>query len=58
LASIYSILQLIGQTDYNAFAFPTYIQAACLISIIPLLVIFAFTQRFFTEGIERTGIVG
>ncbi|MBE6852918.1 MAG: carbohydrate ABC transporter permease [Ruminococcus sp.] len=33
-------------------------QAACLISISPMLVMYAFLQKHFTEGIERSGIVG
>lgn len=36
----------------------TYLQAGCLLTILPPLVIYLFTQRFFTESIERTGIVG
>jgi len=34
------------------------IQATAVISILPLLVIYVILQRYFTEGIERTGIVG
>ena len=30
----------------------------CLITVLPLLVLYVFAQRFFTEGIERSGIVG
>lgn len=30
----------------------------CLITIFPLLVLYIFAQRFFTEGLERSGIVG
>ena len=41
---------------------PTYlyilIQAGALLCIFPLLLLFLFGQRFFTESIERTGIVG
>lgn len=33
-------------------------QAGALVSIFPLLVLFGIGQRFFTESIERTGIVG
>lgn len=33
-------------------------QAACLISVSPMLVMYAFLQKYFTEGIERSGIVG
>lgn len=36
----------------------TYLQAGCLLSIAPPLVLYIFTQRFFTESIERSGIVG
>ncbi|MBR7132647.1 MAG: carbohydrate ABC transporter permease [Clostridia bacterium] len=32
-------------------------QVACLLLIVPLLVIYLFTQRFFTDSIERTGLV-
>lgn len=41
---------------------PTYlyilIQAGALLCIFPLLLIFLFGQRVFTESLERTGIVG
>ena len=30
----------------------------CLLVIIPLLVLYAFTQKIFVEGVERSGIVG
>jgi multiple sugar transport system permease protein len=32
-------------------------QAGCLISIAPLLVMYVFLQKYFTEGIERSGLV-
>lgn len=32
--------------------------AACLITVIPLILLYIFVQRYFTEGVERTGIVG
>lgn len=32
--------------------------AAILISILPLLILYAFTQRKFVEGIENTGVTG
>ena len=31
--------------------------AAALIFVLPMLVIYLFTQKNFTESIERTGIV-
>lgn len=33
-------------------------QAACLMSIAPMLVLYACLQKHFTEGIERAGLVG
>lgn len=42
----------------NPYVVVTQMQAACFLSIIPLLIIFVFLQRFFTESIERTGLVG
>lgn len=32
--------------------------AACLITVIPLITVYITVQRYFTEGVERTGIVG
>ena len=32
--------------------------AGCLSLILPLLIIYAFTQKYFTESVERAGIVG
>ena len=34
------------------------VQAGALLSILPLLILFIIAQRYFTEGVERTGIVG
>ncbi len=36
----------------------TLIQAACLLTIIPLTVFYIIMQRYFTESVQRTGIVG
>lgn len=35
-----------------------WLEAGCLISITPMLILYAFLQKHFTEGIERSGIVG
>ncbi len=37
---------------------PALKSAAILISILPLLILYAFTQRKFVEGIENTGVTG
>ncbi len=33
-------------------------QASCLISVAPMLIMYIFLQKHFTEGIERSGLVG
>lgn len=33
-------------------------QAACVFSIVPLLIVFLLSQKFFRQGLERSGIVG
>ncbi|MBR6419289.1 MAG: carbohydrate ABC transporter permease [Oscillospiraceae bacterium] len=35
-----------------------WLEAACLISITPMLILYACLQKHFTEGIERSGLVG
>ena len=35
-----------------------WMEAGCLISITPILILYCFLQKQFTEGIERSGLVG
>ena len=35
-----------------------WIQAGCMLTILPILIIYCFLQRQFVEGIERSGITG
>lgn len=42
----------------DMYLLTTRIQAACLMTIAPLLLLYVVAQRYFTESIERTGIVG
>ncbi len=42
----------------NPYLMRTYLQSGSLLCILPPLVLYIFTQRYFTESIERTGIVG
>ncbi len=35
-----------------------WMEAGCLISIMPILIMYIFLQKYFAEGIERSGIVG
>ncbi len=34
-----------------------WLESGCLLSITPLLVMYVFLQKYFTEGIERSGLV-
>lgn len=36
----------------------TQIQAACLLSFIPLVIMYVILQKYFTEGIENSGLTG
>lgn len=58
LATLRNSLVQIGVDAFDPFMATTYVQAGCLLTILPLLIIYIFTQRYFTESIERTGIVG
>lgn len=35
-----------------------WLEAGCLISVLPILIMYIFLQKYFTEGIERSGLVG
>jgi multiple sugar transport system permease protein len=59
LSRIRSALQLMNVAEENVSAdqVRVYLQAASLLYILPMLVLYIFTQRYFTESIERTGLV-
>lgn len=44
--------------DANSFAVRIYIQAGALLCVAPPLILYIFAQKYFTESIERTGLVG
>lgn len=48
----------VGDLMLDAYASSSRVQAACLLVIIPVLVMYIFLQKHFTEGLERSGIVG
>ncbi len=35
-----------------------WMEAGCLLAVTPLLIMYIFLQKYFTEGIERSGLVG
>jgi len=58
LATLRTSLASQGVQIYDSIDLITYLQTGCLVMIVPLLVIYLFAQRFFIQGIERTGITG
>jgi len=42
----------------DAYATSGYVQAACLLVILPVLVMYIFLQKHFTQGLERSGLTG
>jgi len=59
LASLRSSLErLATQNGSDQLMVQVQVQAGALLAIAPMLILFVFAQRYFTEGIERSGIVG
>lgn len=58
LSVLRNSLQQIGVSAFDPFMATTYVQTGCLLTILPLLIVYTFLQKYFTEGIERSGIVG
>jgi multiple sugar transport system permease protein len=52
-ASVASVFQLNSPTIINL-----YLDAAIVLDILPVLLVYIFLQRYFVEGVERSGIVG
>jgi multiple sugar transport system permease protein len=51
-------LLVTSNVGVSGYAARTYRAAAPLLTIVPPLILYLFTQRYFTESVERTGIVG
>ncbi|MCL1788845.1 MAG: carbohydrate ABC transporter permease [Oscillospiraceae bacterium] len=47
-----------GQQIGTADSYIVWVQAGCLMSIAPILIMYIFLQKHFVEGVERSGIVG
>ena len=63
MSTVSTTLQNIGNaltdnTSRNELAKIPEMQAAAFLSILPLLAMYTMLQKYFTESIERTGIVG
>lgn len=53
-----AVIMLANDPTMNPFKFLVGEQAAALLTIGPVLIMYIFLQRHFTESVERTGIVG
>ncbi len=53
--ALQTVLYMEARDPYNIV---TIEQAACLISLLPILIIFLFAQKGFARSIETTGLVG
>ena len=51
-------LQTLGVNYLDPFSVSARLQAGALLTVLPVLVLFLFLQKYFTESIERTGLVG
>ncbi len=51
-------LDTLGVNTLDPFTLSARLQAGALLTVLPMLILFAFLQRYFTESIERTGLVG
>lgn len=47
-----------GTVAISAKQIIVWMEAGCLLSVAPMLLIYIFLQKYFTEGIERSGLVG
>ncbi|MBQ9557999.1 MAG: carbohydrate ABC transporter permease, partial [Clostridia bacterium] len=56
LQSLLSMSQ--ASVSFDPYSIITYMQAGCLLTIAPPLIVYIIFQRFFTQSIEKTGIVG
>lgn len=53
------VLHIVGdKVTNNPFYLSMVSNTAAFLMMLPLLIMFVFLQRYFVEGIERTGIVG
>ncbi|MDR0196896.1 MAG: carbohydrate ABC transporter permease [Oscillospiraceae bacterium] len=49
---------LAGRVEGGPTQFIVWVQAGCLMALFPILLMYIFLQKYFVEGIERSGIVG
>lgn len=47
-----------GETDGLVTNFLVWVEAGCVMSLLPILIMYIFLQKQFVEGVERSGLVG
>ena len=52
------MLYFTGETNGMASDYLVWIEAGCLLSLLPILIMYCFLQKQFVEGVERSGLVG
>lgn len=58
LSMLWWELQSVFGSEVNELYNEPLVMAASMLVILPMLVVYIFAQRYFIEGIERTGVVG
>ena len=58
LSSLQDKLRSLNSGSYDPYLYVVSMQAGCLLVVSPPLLIYIIFQRYFTESIEKTGIVG
>lgn len=58
LSTLKSAMSTVGLDTSDPLLTMVRLQAGSLLTILPLLIMYLFVQKYFTESIERTGIVG
>lgn len=58
LSSLQDKLRTLNNGAYDPYLYVVSMQAGCLLVVLPPLLIYIVFQRYFTESIEKTGIVG
>ena len=53
-----SVISGSSQSTVSSLVLQSRMQAGSLLTIIPLLIVFIFCQKYFRSGIERSGLVG
>ena len=59
IGTLQSLLRSVGHEIYkDPYSVVVQMQSACVLTILPLIILFVVMQSKFTESIDKTGIVG